>query len=131
MGESMREELAALMHEMWIGWMKYLFSKSRQHGWDDGRVIIPAWAVERWMRQMDTPYDELSEEEKDSDRRIADRVLALIEKSVWGHWDGSLVDLPLFQSYYEKQESVVRDWLDNDAMAQVPVVNDHPGCIVP
>lgn len=69
----MREALAALMHEMRSGWMQYSF-------WDDDRVVIPAWAVEQWMRQMDTPYAELSEGEKDSDRREADKVLALLNE---------------------------------------------------
>jgi hypothetical protein len=72
----MREALAALAHEQWSGWMEYLFSKSQDNA--DGTVTIPAWAVERWKRQMTTPYAELPEAEKNSDRQEADRVLALL-----------------------------------------------------
>lgn len=73
----LREQLAALAHdEQWTGWMEYLFGLSRRN--PDGSVTIPAEHVARWMRQMATPYAQLSEQEKNSDREEADRVLALI-----------------------------------------------------
>ena len=56
--------------------MAYLFSKSQTNA--DGTVTLPAWAVERWKRQVATPYANLTEAEKDSDREEADRVLAII-----------------------------------------------------
>lgn len=74
----LREELAELAHEQWSGWMKYLFSKCPEQ-WT-GSVLIPSGAAERWKRQMNTPYSELSEKEKDSDRKEADKVLAVIRK---------------------------------------------------
>ena len=77
--DSRREELAALCHEQWAGWMAYLFSKCNEVG--DGCMEIPAWAVERWTRQLATPYENLSEEEKDSDRKEADRFLAILAAS--------------------------------------------------
>ena len=79
----LREELAALCHEQWSGWMAYLFSKCPERGLNEGvspGCIIPLWAVERWTRQMNTPYTELSEAEKDSDRAEADKFLAIIAK---------------------------------------------------
>ncbi len=75
----MREELAALMHEIWGDWMKYLFSKGAIRGKDRAHIIYPL-NVQRWKRQMRTPYDELSEKEKDSDRQQADKVLALLNE---------------------------------------------------
>jgi hypothetical protein len=71
-----RENLAALEHERWSGWMQYLFEKSTEN--EDGSVTIPKWAVERWKRQVKTPYAELSEDEKDSDRKEVDKTLRLI-----------------------------------------------------
>jgi hypothetical protein len=41
-------------------------------------MTIPAWAVERWTRQMNTEYSGLAEPEKDSDRREADKFLAVL-----------------------------------------------------
>lgn len=72
-----RELLAAYAHEAWSGWMSYLFSKSTRN--TDGSVTIPRWAVERWSRQASTKYALLPEEEKQSDRDEADRLLTVID----------------------------------------------------
>ncbi len=73
----LREQLAALEHAQWAGWMKYLFEKSTESG--DGNVEIPAILVDRWKRQMNTSYVDLSENEKESDRAEADKVLRVIQ----------------------------------------------------
>ena len=73
---TMRDRLAALAHEQWSGWMKYQFSKGRQN--KNSTWTMPAWAVERWMRQMNTPYSDLSDDERASDRAEADKMLALL-----------------------------------------------------
>lgn len=39
---------------------------------------MPAEFVERWQRQMDTPYAELSGPEQDSDRNEADKFLEVL-----------------------------------------------------
>lgn len=75
-----REKLAALCHDQWSGWMKYLFSRCQAEYKGDnptGNFIMPQWSVERWQRQMNTPYDELTEVEKENDRKEADRFLKL------------------------------------------------------
>ena len=74
----MRENLAELCHEQWSGWMKYLFEKGKFDS--DGTWTMPKWAVDRWYRQMSTPYAELSPDEKASDRSEADKFIALISK---------------------------------------------------
>lgn len=71
-----REQFAELAHDQWSGWMRYLFSKCERN--DDGTVTMPRWAVERWERQMTTPYAELSPSEQDSDRNQADKFLRLL-----------------------------------------------------
>ena len=73
----LREKLAAIEHEQWAGWMKYLFEKSIEIG--DGRVEIPALFVARWKRQMNIFYVDLPENEKESDRAEADKVLRVIQ----------------------------------------------------
>lgn len=81
--EEAREALADLMHQIWGGWMKYLFSKCEEfNGRGYGNHIPPSWA-DRWTRQMNTPYADLPEQEKDADRAEADRVLALLRKAIW------------------------------------------------
>lgn len=60
------EELAALEHERWAHWQRYLHSRCERR--DDGSLVIPAALVRRWEAQIVTPYAELSDAEQDSDR---------------------------------------------------------------
>jgi hypothetical protein len=80
--EQLREQLAEYAHEAWSGWMKYLFEKcepSERFFSGEQVVVIPVWAVERWQRQMNTPYADLPESEKTSDREEADKMLAIVQ----------------------------------------------------
>jgi len=69
----LREELAALSHDIWAHWMRYLFTISIWNS--DGSVTITAKDVKRWFRQAQTGYWLLSETEKESDRHQADKIL--------------------------------------------------------
>jgi hypothetical protein len=77
----LREMLAAYAHDAWSGWMIYLFQQSVSDP-SNGTVIIPKSSVERWVRQCHTAYADLPENEKDSDRKEADRMLAIIQEAV-------------------------------------------------
>lgn len=67
------EEIADVQHEIWSHWMKYMFEVSKQNA--DGSVTIPAEKVERWRRQMATPYGALDDKERESDREQAEKVI--------------------------------------------------------
>lgn len=71
----LKERLAAIEHERWSDWMKYMFSVcSGIFAPDRGPgSFIPADFAKRWIRQMNTPYAELTEEEKQSDRDQVER----------------------------------------------------------
>jgi len=71
--EDKKEKIAKLAHDQWSNWMKYLFGKGKKN--KDGSFTIAKESVDRWERQMNTPYDKLSEKEKDSDRKEADKFL--------------------------------------------------------
>jgi small nuclear ribonucleoprotein (snRNP)-like protein len=60
------EKLAALEHEQWAHWTRYLITH-----FDKDNV----W---RWLQQCATPYEELSEKEKESDREWAKKVIDLL-----------------------------------------------------
>ena len=70
------ETLAAIEHERWSHWQRYLHSQCLRK--DDGTLTIPAELVARWTDQMSTPYARLSETEKDSDREQVHRYLPVI-----------------------------------------------------
>lgn len=74
------EELAAIEHERWSHWQKYMHSKcSRQV---DGSLLIPAELVFRWERLISLSYDRLNEREKESDREQVRRYLPVIKEAL-------------------------------------------------
>lgn len=73
----LREKLAAIEHERWADWQRYLHAKCVEN--EDGSLTIEEVDVSHWERQINTPYEDLSEEEKDSDREQVDRYWHLIQ----------------------------------------------------
>ena len=76
--ESLIEQLADKEHYSWSRWMRYLFTKCEKTS--DGSLTIPGHLVAHWLRQAGTPYAELSEKEKQSDRNEVAHILPLIEE---------------------------------------------------
>ena len=77
------EHLADKEHASWARWMKYLFSVCGGLPVGAGLyrdITIPAALVMRWDRQADTPYAELSEPEKQSDRDEVAHILPIIRE---------------------------------------------------
>jgi hypothetical protein len=76
------ERLADKEHDSWARWQAYLFSQgTRQY---DGSILLPLYLVHRWQRQIETPYAELSEQEKQSDRNEVAHILPIIKEYVHG-----------------------------------------------
>lgn len=71
--ESLRGALAQSQHDIWSHWMKYQFSQCKTNA--NGDIIIPMDKYNRWRRQMNTPYEELSDKEKKSDLDMADIII--------------------------------------------------------
>jgi hypothetical protein len=76
--ESLVEELAALEHQRWAHWQKYLHDKGQRQ--PDGSIVLPAELVARWERQINTQYADLTAEEKDSDREQVKKYRRLLER---------------------------------------------------
>lgn len=70
------EDLAHIEHERWSDWQKHVHAKAQRQ--PDGSLLIPAGLVAAWGRQIATPYAELSEGEKESDREQVRRYLPTI-----------------------------------------------------
>src|SRR6267143_268668 len=75
---SLLEELAALEHERWAHWQRYVHEKGQRQ--PDGSVLLPADLVSRWERQINTLYRDLTNEEKDSDREQVRKYLPVLER---------------------------------------------------
>jgi hypothetical protein len=71
------ETLASVEHERWSHWQRYMHSKCAPGG-DGGALLIPADLVRQWEKQIATPYSELSDAEKESDREQVRKYLPLI-----------------------------------------------------
>lgn len=63
------EKLAALEHEQWSSWTRHLLENQSEEN------------LARWRRQVETPYLELTEDEKESDRIWAKKALNILEAS--------------------------------------------------
>jgi hypothetical protein len=73
------EPLAAIEHARWSHWQRYMHSKCIPQ---DGALLIPAELVQRWERQLNTPYAALTDKEKESDREQVRVYLPLIKKAL-------------------------------------------------
>jgi len=83
MTDDLTELIADFMHDQWSHWMKYQFSQMENTYHHETKnqtgMFLSFDSVIRWMRQMNTPYAELSEKEKDSDREWADKLIELLK----------------------------------------------------
>lgn len=70
------EKLAEIEHARWADWQRWVHDRCVAN--EDGSLTIPAGNVARWERQIATPYADLSEPEKQSDRDQVARYLPLV-----------------------------------------------------
>jgi hypothetical protein len=89
------EEFADLEHQRWSKWQKYMHSKLQRSIEDKGFMRLPDLYFTQWERQINTPYSELTEKEKESDR---EQVRPYIEA--------------LKQALEEQRESIKKDLVD-------------------
>lgn len=68
------EELAAIEHQRWSDWQSWCHKVLRENCPSEELEKV----LERWDRQIATPYSELSEAEKESDREQVRRYLPTI-----------------------------------------------------
>jgi hypothetical protein len=76
------ERLATVEHERWAHWQRYMHGKSIKQ--QDGSLLIPPDLVHHWERQLSTPYGELTENEKDSDREHVRKYLPILIEGLSG-----------------------------------------------
>jgi hypothetical protein len=78
--ENLTESLAAIEHERWAHWQRYMHSKAVRQ--PDGSLLLQADLVERWEQQIRTPYAALTDKEKESDREQVRKYLPLIVETL-------------------------------------------------
>lgn len=84
------EQLAAIEHERWADWQRWVHAKAGPDPTHSGKgalLLLPE-DVERWQRQISTPYAELSEREKQADRDQVARYWPVIVEFVADYIEG-------------------------------------------
>ena len=71
------DKIRWLNFELWCNWVRYMYNQSIVH--EDESCTLTDHDYERWLRQLSTPYEELSFDEKNSDREIARSYFAIAE----------------------------------------------------
>ena len=81
------EALAAQEHRSWIKWTCYMLDEIEKEmdGWcyevgglnEAPELFKHLSCIQRWKKQMKTPYEDLSEKEKESDREVVREKLPL------------------------------------------------------
>lgn len=78
--DALVDELASIEHDRWAHWQRYMHSKGIRQL--DGGLLIPQELVSQWERQIATPFANLSEKEKDSDREQVQKYLPVIKAAL-------------------------------------------------
>ena len=73
------EDLAAIEHERWAHWQRFMHEQGKRQ--PDGSLTLPADLVAKWDRLIDTPYGQLTEKERESDRDQVRRYLPTVSKA--------------------------------------------------
>lgn len=74
------EKGANLEHDRWARWQNYLHT--RLHKNIRGIYCLDDGLFEHWERQINTPYSELNEREKESDRKETRNYIPLLEEAL-------------------------------------------------
>ena len=110
--ERIVEEFASMEHRRWSNWQEYLHSRCTRN--EDGSLTIPAVSVTRWERQIATPYSQLTEVEKESDRKevrpyIEYATAKLTSLTEQHQRDKEAIQQEWFKKGYEDAESVCKE----------------------
>jgi hypothetical protein len=77
------EKLADIEHERWADWQRWVHQCGGMIEVEGVMLFaIPADVKQRWDRQIRTPYKDLTEKEKQSDRDQVNRYLPLIQELI-------------------------------------------------
>ena len=74
---------ANIEHDRWARWQKHMFSKC-DYEIEGEKVFLtlPLGLFDRWNRQIETRYSDLSESEKESDRKETRTYIPLVQQAI-------------------------------------------------
>ena len=74
----MIEKLSDIEHDRWCNWQRYLHSCCINN--EDGSLTIPKILVERWEYEINTKYNNLPDNIKESDRKETYKIIPIIDE---------------------------------------------------
>jgi len=77
--KALLEQLAAIEHERWAHWQRFMHGKGERK--PDGSLVLPADLVAQWERLIETPYAQLTDKERESDREQVRRYLPVVAQA--------------------------------------------------
>lgn len=100
MNNQLIEILAEHIHDkQWCGWMEWMLPKVIDNPeWIDPQY--PETFTQRWLRQSQTKYKDLADNEKESDKNEAKEILEIIGDSL-----KYMINKDPLKEYYVKKES--------------------------
>lgn len=78
--EAALDTLSDIEHDRWSHWQKYMHAQGERQA--DGSLLLPPDLVAQWDRQINTPFAELSDDEKNSDREQVRKYLPAVLAAV-------------------------------------------------
>ena len=130
--QELRDKLAAIEHERWADWQAWCHNVIRENSPSPETLKV----LERWDKQIATPYAELTEREKASDMEQVDRYWPLIlsygdTRELEGRID-SLEKLLAFNGAYigldgRRVENMVHHNTIKDAVSAVRAQSSNKG----
>lgn len=75
------EQLADIEHQRWADWQKYMHTNGTPSLFGNN-LVFDKETIERWEIQIKTPYSNLTEREKEEDRKQVLRYFPLISQAI-------------------------------------------------
>ena len=119
--QKIREALAEIEHQQWEDWSRNLVTTEK----------LSPERVMRWNKLW-RPYNTLTEEEKDQDRKYADKVLSTLDKTIKSKLEAVEGEIELKRrKHYNEQQPFLKHRNDyNDAYNKIiidvlEIINKH------
>lgn len=114
------EKLSDLEHRQWAHWTQYMLNTLEKEA-SEGIPFNQLPSVKHWRRQIDTPYESLSEKEKDSDREWAYKMFKVIETTL---------DLLYFTQLKTQATARLKSLSNEKGLVNVFVEDGHGGMLL-
>lgn len=113
---------ADIEHDRWARWQKHMFSKGTVD--ENGVFHLPKEFVDRWFLQIDTKYADLSEPEKESDRKETRNYIPIIKSTLISLLDEVVMEEKDTGTFGDRDEHYKRIGYNDCRQELIKKIND-------